>query len=60
MVNAYLFCLTRTYMVDHFRQATDRFVNGDFYRHPLSAEDILRIVLELRVSRRRVRRQALG
>lgn len=31
-------------------QAVDRFINGDYYRHPLSAEAILDVVLELRVS----------
>lgn len=30
-------------------QAIDRFINGDFYRHPLSAEAILDVAEELRV-----------
>lgn len=33
-------------------QVVDRFINGNFYRHPLSAEAILDVVLELRVSER--------
>lgn len=30
-------------------QAVDRFINGDYYRHPLTAEAILDVALELRV-----------
>lgn len=30
-------------------QAVDRFINGDYYRHPLTAEAILDVAMELRV-----------
>lgn len=38
-----------SFPVDLPPQAVDRFVNGDFYRHPLTAEAILDVALELRV-----------
>lgn len=35
--------------VDVPPQAVDHFINGDYYRHPLTAEAILGVALELRV-----------
>eukprot|EP00752_Nemacystus_decipiens_P011950 g10596.t1 len=37
--------------LDEFDKAVDRFINGDFYRHPLTAEAILDVALELRATR---------
>ncbi|CAM9458599.1 unnamed protein product [Pylaiella littoralis] len=38
--------------LDEFDKAVDRFINGDYYRHPLTAEAILDVVKELKASRK--------
>lgn len=40
---------TFSFQLDVPLQAVDRFINGDFYRHPLTAEAILDVAQELRV-----------
>ncbi|CAB1109198.1 unnamed protein product [Ectocarpus sp. CCAP 1310/34] len=39
--------------LDEFDKAINRFINGDFYRHPLTAETILDVVQDLRATRKK-------
>ncbi|CAM9250870.1 unnamed protein product [Scytosiphon promiscuus] len=39
--------------LDEFDKAVDRFINGDYYRHPLTAEAILDVAKELRATRKK-------